>query len=293
MLVHQAGKEIWVFGSQSSSVLYHNVDTSNASAFPFVSNPNVFITQGIAAAYSAAVLKGAPIWLGQGMGGGGTVYWANGYTPTRVSTHAMETVLAGYSTLTDARAIVYEERGHSFYQLTFPTANAVWTFDASTGFWHERGEWNGWSYDALPIIGHVFANSLHLVGSPDSGVIYQMDKSILTDTQGRGQRWLRRCPHVANMHQHMVIDSFELLMEVGLGLPSGQGSNPMIGLMCSRDGGQTWGINRTKSAGRTGEFGTRLNWKKLGWGDDFVFELTGSDPIPWRLIDAFIDVRAE
>lgn len=292
MLVHQAGKEIWLFGTQSASVYYNNVDAaSTGTAFPFVPNPSVFITYGIVAPDSADVLNGAPIWLTQGIDGGAEVRWAQGYTPVRVSTHATETAWAGYSTVSDARSFTYQERGHSFYVLTFPTANATWVFDATTGFWHERGLWNGWSYDALPVIGHIFANGMHLVGSPDSGVIYQQDKSILTTTTGIGQRWLRRAPHVAQMRQFLIIDAFELLMEVGLGLASGQGSDPMVSLAKSVDGGQTWSAPRSKSVGPVGAFTTRPIWRQFGRGDDWVFELTGSDPIPVRLLDAFLEVR--
>lgn len=286
MLVHQAGKEIWLFGNQTTVPWYNNGD----AAFPFAPNPNVFIAQGIAAPLSAAVLKGSPIWLGQGIGGGGIVYWANGYTPVRVSTHAVELAFADY-TIDQAQAFVYEELGHSFYVLTFP--EATWVFDATTGFWHERGEWNGWSYDALPINGHIYFNGVHLVGSPDSGIIYQQSKTLLTDTSGVGLRWLRRTPHLAQLHQRMIVDRFELLMEVGIGLPTGQGSDPQIALSWSANGGQTWGPERSQSVGVAGAFNTRPYWRQLGQGRDFVFELTGSDPIPYRLLDAFLDVRVE
>ncbi len=304
MLVHQAGKELWVFGSQTSSVLYNSVDASNpATAFPFVYNPSVFITEGIAAPQSACVLKGAPIWLGQGLNGGGIVYWTNGYTPTRVSTHAVETAIAGYTPaqIASAYASVYDERGHFFYVLTFPPIEtfdepvipgATWVFDATTGFWAERGQWNGWSYDALPIIGHVYVNGMHLVGSSDSGVIYQQSKSLLRSPNGEPQRWLRRAPHVAKDRQFLIIDSLELLMEVGLGLPSGQGANPIVNLQWSQNGGASWLPMRAKSAGRVGAGNTRVDWNQLGRGDDWVFELTGSDPVPTRLMDAFLHARS-
>jgi hypothetical protein len=248
------------------------------------------------------VLKGAPIWLGQGIGGGRVVYWANGYTPTRVSTHAVETAFAGYTAaqIAGASAFVYEEIGHSFYVLTFPAIStfsetvipgATWVFDATTGFWHERGLWNGWNYDALPIIGHIYANGVHLTGSTTTGVIYQMSKTLLTDTAGNGLRWLRRAPHIAQMHNRMIVDRVELLMETGLGLPSGQGSDPQIMLAWSNNGGETWSPQRAVTAGAVGAFQTRAVWRQLGLSRDRVFEVTGSDPIPWRLIDAFVDVR--
>lgn len=300
MLVHQSGKELWVFGSQSSSVLYHDASAAESGQFPFVQNPSVFVTQGTAAWQSPAVLKGSPIWLGEGINGAGVVYWAQGYTPTRVSTHAVELAIGAFP-LSTARGFVYEELGHSFYVLTFPaveeygetvTQGATWVFDATTGFWHERGLWNGWSYDALPIIGHLYANGVHLVGSPDSGVLYQQSKSILTGTNGIGQRWLRRAPHVAKDREWIIIDRFELLMEVGLGLPSGQGSNPQVALSWSRNGGQTFGAERSITSGRVGAYDTPMIWRQLGRGDDWVFELAGSDPVPTRILDAFLEARA-
>lgn len=297
LLVQQSGKEMWLFGTETTSV-YYNVEDP---VTPFVPNPSVFLTVGIAAPQSACVLKGAPIWLGQSKDGQGIVYWANGYTPTRVSTHAVELAFASYN-LATARAIVYEERGHSFYVLTFPPVSvygepvvlgATWVFDATTGFWHERGLWNGWTYEAVPTIGHILANGVHLVGSPTSGVIYQMSKDLLTDTAGNGQRWLRRAPHVAANRRRLIIDRVELLLEVGLGLPSGQGSNPRVSWQASANGGETWGVAREVTAGRTGAFGTRAEWRQFGIGLDWVHEATGTDPIAWRLVDAFLDVRSE
>lgn len=298
MLVHQSGRDMWLFGSQTTSVYY----IGNDPATPFVPNPSVFITKGASAPDAVAVLNGSPIWLGQGLGGGSVVYWANGYTPTRVSTHATEFAWQSYTAaqINAARAFVYEDIGHSFYVLTFPgidtygqpvVGGGTWVFDATTSLWHERGHWNGWGYDALPIIGHVYANGIHLTGSPTSGVIYQMSKTLLTDTAGAGLRWLRRCPHVAQLHQRMVVDRFELLMEVGLGLPVGQGADPQVALSWSNDGGETWSAERSKSAGVVGAFSTRPVWWQLGPSRDRVFQLTGSDPIPFRLVDAFVDVR--
>ncbi len=298
MLVQQISREAWFFGSQVTSVYY----IGNDPAIPFVPNPSVLIQQGTAAPLSPCVLKGSPIWLGQGIGGDRVVYWANGYTPTRVSTHAVELALAAFTTgqIAAAQAAVYEELGHSFYVLSIPEVSefsetvvpgATWVFDGTTSLWHERGLWNGWSYDALPIVGHVFANGVHLVGSPTSGVIYQQSKSLLTTTAGDGIRWMRRCPHVGKLHQRMAIDRVEVLFECGLGLPSGQGSDPVMSLMWSRDGGETWGAPRSLPMGAAGAFNTRAVQRQLGIGRDWVLELSGSEPIPTRLIDAFIEVR--
>jgi hypothetical protein len=281
-----AHKEIWLFGSQTTEVFYNS-----GASFPFVPNPSVFIDGGILAPDSAAMLDNAPAWLGQSRDGGGIVYRANGYTPQRISTHALEYALSTYETLTDAHGWTYQEQGHSFYVLTFPTADRTWVYDAATGAWHERGDWDGSDFVSLPVYGHAYAYGLHLTGDRTSGVVYEMGVCHPSDSSGRVLRRVRRAPHLSSEGGRIVFDKLEVALEVGLGLESGQGSDPTLMLRWSDDGGQTFGNWHETSAGKIGQYKARAIWRKLGQSRDRVFELAVSDPIPWRVLDAYLDVR--
>lgn len=170
-------KEIWLLGSQSTEVWYND----GGSPFPFAPNPSVFIEHGILAPDSLAICDNAPMWLGQSRDGAGIVYRANGYSPQRVSDHALEYALSTYSTIVDAHAWTYQDQGHSFYVLTFPTAQMTWVFDAATGVWHERGSWNGFRYVGSPVYGHTFALGHHLVGGRTWGRVYRMAVDLTAD----------------------------------------------------------------------------------------------------------------
>jgi hypothetical protein len=61
------------------------------------------------------------------------VYRLDGYTPMRISTHAIEYHLRN---VTDAWAFVYTQEGHKFYCLC--TDQGTWCYDMATGAWHER-----------------------------------------------------------------------------------------------------------------------------------------------------------
>jgi hypothetical protein len=280
-------KEIWLFGSQTTEVWYN----AGASPFPFQPNPSVFINHGILAPYSAAILDNAPIWLGQSTDGGGIVYRANGYTPQRVSTHALEYALSTYDTLLDAQAWTYQEQGHSFYVLTFPDAGVTWVYDVSTGAWHERGAWTGTEFTTLPVFGHTYAYGLHLTGDSTTGAVYRMGVDLSSDGGGRTLRRLRRAPHLSKENTLIAFDKLQLDLEVGLGLATGQGEDPQIMLRWSNDGGQTWGNEHWVSGGLQGAYRARAIWRRLGAARDRVFEVSVTDPIPWRIIDAWIDVR--
>jgi len=282
-----ANKEIWLFGSHTSGVYYN----AGASPFPFLPNPSVFIQHGILAPKSAAIVDNAPMWLSQGSGGSGVVFRANGYTPVRVSTHALEYALSTYSTLVDAEAWTYQDQGHSFYLLSFPTAGVTWVYDALTGAWHERGLWDGNTFGVLTARCHAFAFGRHLVGSRDDGKIYRMGIDLAEDVGGAEMRRMRRAPHLSDDGKLTIFDRLRLDFEAGLGLSSGQGSDPQFMLRWSDDGGQTWGNEHWVSAGAQGQFRARAEWHRLGASRDRVFELSMSDPIPWRIINAYVEAR--
>jgi hypothetical protein len=105
-------------------------------------------------------------------------------------------------------------------------------------------------------------------------------------------RRLRRAPHVAQENKRLFYRSFELDLERGQGLATGQGSDPMVVLRISRDGGQTWGEASRMAAGALGAYTQRVIARRLGSARDTVFEVTVSDPIAWSLVDAWLDLEA-
>jgi hypothetical protein len=121
-------RQLWVFGTDSVEVWY-NAGLAN---FPLTPIQGAFNEIGCVAAFSVAKLDNTLFWLGTDARGQGIVYKANGYAGIRVSTHAIEYAIAQYGNISDALAYTYQQEGHSFYVLTFPSANATWVYDVST-----------------------------------------------------------------------------------------------------------------------------------------------------------------
>ena len=283
--------EIWLLGSQTSEVWYDAGDFP----FPFVLRPGAIMQQGIAAIRSAIVLEGTVIWLAHNQNGQAQVMAATGYLPARISTHAMEYQISRYSRIDDATAWIYEDQGHPFYVLNFPTAGATWVYDQNTQQWHQRGTWISEAnrFDAWHPQCHTLAFGKHLVGDRNAPTIYQMDISFGFDVDNRPIRRVRRGPSMQNELHWLFFGRFELELEVGLGLVTGQGSVPTVLMRASNDGGQTFGNYRTAGAGPIGAFRARAFWHQCGSARNRVFEVTVSDPIPWRLVNAFIEADQE
>jgi hypothetical protein len=99
---------------------------SGAADFPFERINGSIIQYGCAAKHSPAQFDNSVLWLGDGHEGAGIVWRAQGYNPVRISTHALENEFRSYATVADAQGYVYQQNGHTFYVLTFPTAGKTW-----------------------------------------------------------------------------------------------------------------------------------------------------------------------
>jgi hypothetical protein len=104
-------------------------------------------------------------------------------------------------------------------------------------------------------------------------------------------RRLRRAPHVQQAHRRIAYARFALDLQRGVGLPTGQGADPLVTVRLSRDGGKTWGAPVPMRAGKLGAYTTRVVARRLGQARDAVFEVTVSDPVAWALVQAWLDLE--
>lgn len=277
-------RELWLIGSDSAEVW---VNTGNAD-FPFERSGNVFIEHGCAAAFSLDKMDNTVFWLGSDSRGAGTVWRANGYTPQRVSTHAVEYAIEHYPRIDDAFAFTYQQEGHYFYCLTFPSGNQTWVYDASTNEWHERawldassGDLNRWRPSC-----HSFAFGIHLVGDFENGNVYALDLDYNKDNAGPIKR-LRStlCLNKAQLRQFYSM--LQIHMETGVG--DDVTIDPQLVLRYSDDHGHTWSNEKTCSIGKVGEYSKRAIFRRLGSSYNRVFEISMTDPVKFAVIDAFIE----
>lgn len=172
-------RELWLFGEHSTHPWYN----SGVASFPFQPISGVYIEHGILAPYSVVMLDNTLFWLGSDRLGTGIVWRANGYTPQRVSTHAVEYWLKQKGRLDRSIAYAYQDEGHSFYHLYVPDAETSWTYDVATGFWHERATWDPDELRWEPHLSrcHCYAFGRHLVGDRSSGQVYEMSLDLFDE----------------------------------------------------------------------------------------------------------------
>lgn len=280
-------RELWVFGENSTEVWYNSGDAD----FPLTRIQGAFNELGCAASKSPAKMDNQIYWLGKDARGYGMVYRATGYIGQRISTHAVEWQIQQYGDISDAVAYAYQQDGHSFYVLNFPSANTTWVYDAATGAWHERAGFENGAFVRHRANTQVSYGTQTIVGDYANGNLYALDLDTYADN-GEPQRWLRSwraLPTGQNNLRRKVNHSLQLDVEAGVGLNTGQGSDPQVMLRFSDDGGHTWGSEHWRSMGPLGQYGYRTIWRRLGMTlklRDRVYEVSGTDPVKIAIMGA-------
>ena len=280
-------REAWLFGTDSVEVWYD----AGLADFPLTRIQGAFNEIGCVATFSIAKLDNGLFWLGTDARGQGIVYRANGYTGTRVSTHAVEYAIAQYGNLADAIAYTYQQEGHAFYVLTFPTGNATWVYDVATGAWHERAGWDNGAFMRHRSNCQCNFGGNIIVGDYENGNIYRFNLDVFADNGGI-QKWLRSwraLPTGQNDLKRTAHHSLQLDCQSGVGLNLGQGSDPQVVLRWSDDGGHTWSNEHWASLGKIGQYFHRVFWRRLGMTmklRDRVYEVSGTDPVKIAIVGA-------
>ncbi|WLE58389.1 hypothetical protein GIY62_14765 [Burkholderia plantarii] len=279
-------REIWLFGELTTEVWFN----TGQSDFTFGRMSGIFIEHGCAAKHSVAKIDLALFWLGKDLQGQGVVFVGQNYTADRISTHALEQELRGYPTISDAIGFSYMQGGHAFYVLTFPTAGKTWCFDVTTAQWGERAfrKPEG-TLTRHRMNCHSFNNGRNLVGDWETGAVYELDPDAYTDN-GQPIERIRSFPHILGSDGNRVLfRQFIADMQVGAGMPADD-EDPLVFLRWSDDRGASWGNRVAASMGRRGQFLTSIQFQRLGYARDRVFELSWSAPVATALNGAWIDV---
>jgi hypothetical protein len=313
-------REVWLLGTNSIEIWYD----AGTPDFPLARIQGASNEIGCAAPYSVAKADNSVFWLGSDTRGNGIVYRSNGYTGVRASNHSVEWQIQSYGNISDAVAYTYQQDGHTFYVINFPSADKTWVYDITTQSWHERAGWVNGVFTRHRSNCQMSFNNEIIVGDFENGNIYAFDLDVNSDN-GQIQKWLRSwraLPSGTNNLKRTAQHSLQLNCESGVGLngidptdpldwffytssgdqlvtssgdfllfspPTVEGANPEVMLRWSDDGGHTYSNEHWATMGRIGQYGFRVFWRRLGMTlklRDRVYEVSGTDPVKIAIVGA-------
>jgi hypothetical protein len=148
---------------------------------------------------------------------------------------------------------------------------------------------------------HSFNFATHLVGDRNSGNVYAMSTQYLSENTAPGVFnpivRTRIGPTISNEGGQLTvpINEFQVDFETGLGpMPPlvdafGNPRDPQAMFSYSEDFGKTWTPERMISCGKAGQFKKVAIDRRLGSWRSWTPKVTVSDPIPWRIADAYVN----
>jgi len=307
---------LWIFG-QRTTELWYSTGQDAIGAPPFARAQELVIAVGCMAPASVQTNGNDVFWLGSNPSGGNVVWMSNSFTPQRITTHAEEYLIGQVSVTTDATAFTYEQEGHFFYCLNFPSGSRSHCYDLSTKAWHRRGYWNpltGQFETHLALFAGSLSSPVTLCLDRRNGNIYTFDLDTFTDNGAYIHR-IRTLSHTHKDMKNLYVYGFEVDTQKGVGIGDGMMSgahtsttsttttvadsdpvsdNPQMALQWSKDGGITWSKEHWASMGKIGEFKKRVRWP-LGMGKsrDWSFRLSSMAAVRQVWIAAYADIEAE
>lgn len=276
-------KDLYLIGDDTTEVHYN----SGNATFPFEAYPGGIIDVGIEAVYSLARTPFGLIWLGTTDNGDAAIVRVRGLQVDIISDDDLNYQINQLSSTRDAFSMAWRRHGRTFYAITFPTDDRTWVVDLTTMLPHElKSDGIGrWRVAGIGRIGNLF-----VCGDYNNGNLYTMSDSVYTENGSTIER-MRVSQTVHSNNREITFNRVVLDVEAGVGLTSGQGSDPQVMLTYSDDGGKTWSSEMSRSIGAIGKYKKRVTWDNLGtsYGRQFKFRLT--DPVRFVMLGAYADIE--
>ena len=276
-------REVWVFKTETTEIFYNSGDAE----LTFVRLSAGVLEHGCAAQHSVVKIDNSVFWLAHDL----TLRRAQGITPQIVSTTHVVAQWREYTRVDDAVAFGYVDQGHTFYQITFPSAGTTWIYDMRTNTWSQRSSYTEIDGAQGPhrSRSYVRFRDRNIMGDYERGHIYVLDPNTHTDN-GEPIVWSRTLPTIVQERKPFFVRRLEIEMETA-GLSAGPGSQPQFQARISRDFGHTWGSLKKVEMGKAGEYSHRSVLRRLGRARAWTLEVSGSEPIKTVITSAQAEIE--
>lgn len=270
---------LWLFGARSTEVW---ANTGNVD-FPFERINGASSDVGIISRASLQQLADAFIWLACTSGGRPFIAMTQGYTPSRISTQAIDAKFASLDAtwFETATSFTYSHAGHYFYGINVGVLGTTFVYDLSTKMWHERTI-RHYSTNLPTSVGYCHSTAgmgcEKFVFRPGEPGIFELDfvdstlqRTVVQQT-GVEMDCERSFPIVAHPSGNRIQHD-KVQLDASAGSASQQ---PAYTLQWSDTSGRDFRPGRTLQPADVGEYTERFIWRRLGVSRSRLYKLNFS-----------------
>lgn len=267
--LHVNHNELFVAGYDTIE-LFQNV---GGSGFPFQRIAGANIQKGVRAPFSMVEFDNTFCFVGGGLNEKPAVWKVSGSSSAaKISTDAIDREIQKFTSdeIENAFALTFSDRGQFLALFTFESTvipSRTFVYNATASAYSGGNVWfelqTGVTDNRFRVQSICHAYGKLIVGDSLSGKIGQLDYNTL-DYYG-SEIWRRSITApFANEGLPIFAGTFEATFESGVGLTSGNGSDPQVVMDYSDTGGRTFTDGVSRSIGKIGEYGQRSVWTRQG-----------------------------
>lgn len=281
---------LYLFGEKSTETWFN----SGVGNPPFDRVEGGIIAKGIAGVYCICNTDQFLYFLGDDR----NVYQLTGSQIRSISPAAIAHEIENYTTVSDCFFFNLKLEGQDFIVITFPSEDITWCYSETANFWFQLT--SGSTGGRHLANSYAFCYGKHIIGVTETPITYstdltkysicEFDINTYTDVENNyyvtnGTQIKERVISPINgdllnkFGSRVAMNKLHLIMRTGVGIETGQGSNPVVMLSLSIDGGETWTQEYQVSIGSGGKYQTKVEWYHLDSFYDGTIKIRFSDPV--------------
>ncbi len=257
---------------------------------PLERQNTALVNVGLAGKHAVCNTDQFMYWLGDDR----KIYQCVGSAARPVNTAGVSTLIESFSTVSDCIASSFVLGGQDFVMLKFPTAKVTLVYseqnkyfvELSAGTGLERKQWYGNS------VSQCYGKNL--VTDYRNGNTYELDLATYTDN---GDSTLHIVvprtftgKDIGIPGRQITATSIRFNMQVGVGLTTGQGSNPQMMCQFSHEGGEVWQAQQLVNIDVQGSYANPVEFWDFATGYEVKARVMWSDPVPVTIFDGIVDL---
>lgn len=253
-------RQLWIMGEKVSELW----QDQGLQLFPYVRQNSIAIDYGVLSRETIAEGFGMLVWLAKNEKSNPALVVTTGGKPQKFSTEGLDFKLAELKNPEDSQGFLFQQDGHIFYQICFPSDNFSIVYDFNTQMFYTVTDECRNYHIAKQVV--LFNNKLYFISFNDSK-IYEMSTD-LTTYDGKEIPRIRVTKHYRLLNNEtFIVNRLNVQME--------QGANDTVSkvdLSISKDDGVTFGNIVTKLLNPPGVRRGQIDFWRMGQSDSFTFQ---------------------
>ena len=270
-------RQLFIFGKNITEI-WLDIPSSQL-LFPFQRQNSISIEYGCISPNTIASGFNRMVWLGSNEYSGPIILITTGGPPQKLATDGIDFELDKLQNPEDSFGFIFEEAGHIFYQINFPSDNVSYASDFNENSFVTVTDKSLNTHIARKM---SYFNDTHLFITDKDGGLYEMSTELFTyketdddDDEGFTIPRMRITPPTRFQgSKRFVVNATSLTIE------QGYSNNPLkVDMSVSKDGATTFGNILSKDLKGIGDRPNKLLYRKIGAANDitFQFEFWGKD----------------